>query len=166
MSMRECCTCKKPKEDECFSFRNKAKNLRCSECKECHGKYVKQHYKQNRREYITRSNKGTKRRLADSQQKVCEYLMIHPCVDCGETDIRVLDFDHEDPSQKEDAVYAMLVRGFSWDKIRLEIEKCSVRCAKCHRIRTGIQCQSYRQKFFEIYCGDRPEDAKHAHNVR
>lgn len=166
MSMKDCCICKNQKEDECFSFRNKAKNTRCSECKACHKEYVKEHYRQNKQAYIIRSSKGSKRRMSDSQHKICDYLLIHPCVDCGETDIRVLEFDHENPSNKEDAVYAMVVRGFSWDKIQMEIEKCSVRCANCHRIKTGIQCQSYKQKFFCKICRDKPEDAKNAHNVR
>jgi hypothetical protein len=145
----KCCTCKQEKDESLFAYRSKEKGTRCAECKECHGEYVKQHYKQNRKTYIIRSKRGSKLRMVESQRKICEYLLIHQCVDCGEKDIRVLDFDHEDPTQKEDAVYTMVVRGFSWDKIKMEIEKCSVRCAKCHRIRTGIQCQSYRQKFFE-----------------
>ena len=51
-----------------------------------------------------------------------------PCVGCGETDISKLVPHHIDPNQKEDH------RIWSWSKERLkkELDKCEVRCKKCH----------------------------------
>lgn len=69
---------------------------------------------------------------------VHEYLLGHPCTDCGEADPVVLDFDHV-VGDKIDSISDMVRRGFSWVAIAEEIEKCEVRCSNCHRRRTAIQ---------------------------
>ena len=56
------------------------------------------------------------------------------CVDCGEKNHIVLDFDHI--RDKKYNVSRMIHDGFSWKAILREIEKCEVVCANCHRIRT------------------------------
>lgn len=64
--------------------------------------------------------------------KMVEYLRTHPCIDCGETDVRVLHFDH---------VRGKKIRSVSYlahkDSPRLaaEIAKCDIRCANCHHRR-------------------------------
>lgn len=65
-----------------------------------------------------------------------EYLRTHPCVDCGMADIRVLEFDHRDPSKKVANVGRMSRNGSSLAAVMREVEKCDVRCANCHRLRT------------------------------
>ncbi len=61
------------------------------------------------------------------------YLVGHPCVDCGETDVRVLEFDHR--GHKRLAV-SLMIRTQPWPNIEREILKCEVRCANCHRRKT------------------------------
>ena len=56
------------------------------------------------------------------------------CVDCGENNHIVLDFDHL--RDKKYNVSRMIHDGFSWKAIKREIAKCEVVCANCHRIRT------------------------------
>jgi hypothetical protein len=65
------------------------------------------------------------------------YLQDHPCVDCGETDLRVLDFDHREPAQKRQLVTKLVRWATNWHTVLQEIAKCDVRCANCHRIRTA-----------------------------
>ena len=67
---------------------------------------------------------------------VIEYLSVNPCVDCGESNPIVLDFDHV-RGDKTDSVSRMVMVGFSIKKISEEINKCDVRCANCHRIVTA-----------------------------
>jgi hypothetical protein len=74
---------------------------------------------------------------AQYKKRLADYLLEHPCVDCGEGDICVLDFDHEDPTQKVEEVSRLAGFGIAWERVEAEIAKCSVRCANCHRRRTA-----------------------------
>ena len=66
------------------------------------------------------------------------------CKDCNNSDILVLEFDHIDPTTKTMCISEMLRNGNSWDNILLEIQKCEVVCANCHRIRTYNRSGSWR----------------------
>lgn len=80
-------------------------------------------------EYMRRANKKSRRKKS---QKVFDYLFENPCIDCGEADVRVLDFDHV-RGEKVMAVRNLLSRSANLEKIFAEIAKCEVRCANCHR---------------------------------
>lgn len=67
---------------------------------------------------------------------VVEYLKSHPCVDCGEDDIRVLEFDHV-YGEKYMNISQMVGRKYSISAIQEEIDKCEIRCANHHRIVTA-----------------------------
>jgi hypothetical protein len=71
------------------------------------------------------------------------YLREHPCVDCGESDIVVLDFDHV-VGKKTANVSNLIQRGASWKRIESEIAKCVVRCANCHRRKTALDFRWYK----------------------
>ena len=58
-----------------------------------------------------------------------------PCIDCGETDIRMLDFDHIDPSKKIMEVSQCI----SVNQLLKEGIKCEMRCCLCHIKRTKQQ---------------------------
>jgi hypothetical protein len=77
------------------------------------------------------------------RKQILAYLLEHPCVDCGESDPVVLDFDHRDPSTKFRSVSRMISGTPSWKRVREEIDKCDVRCANCHRRRTYKQFGFY-----------------------
>ena len=62
------------------------------------------------------------------------FLREHPCVDCGETDPIVLEFDHL-RDKRFSISKGVLDR--SWESVLEEIGKCDVVCANCHRRRTA-----------------------------
>jgi hypothetical protein len=53
--------------------------------------------------------------------------LVGGCVECGETDPLVLQFDHVRGVKSRNVTPTM-----SLDDLREEIEKCDVRCANCH----------------------------------
>ena len=62
------------------------------------------------------------------------HLMNSSCVDCGEDDLVVLEFDHV--GMKTGDVCRLAVSGCSLRRLKSEIDECEVRCANCHRART------------------------------
>lgn len=70
-----------------------------------------------------------------NRQFVTEYLKQHPCVDCGNSDIRVLEFDHINDN-KESSISWIVKNAWSLKRLIKEINKCEVRCCNCHRIIT------------------------------
>ena len=62
---------------------------------------------------------------------VDEHFSSHHCVDCGESDRIVLEFDHVRGTKYKD-VSQMLIHNYSIEDVRKEIAKCEVRCANCH----------------------------------
>lgn len=58
------------------------------------------------------------------------------CWKCGEDFPHALDFDHTDPSSKEDLISELILDGAGPSKLIVEIAKCTVLCATCHRKKT------------------------------
>lgn len=77
---------------------------------------------------------------------LAQHLRDNPCADCGETDIRCLDFDHRDPHDKVMNVTALIAKHATWARVAAEIEKCDVRCASCHRKRTSTVANDWRHR--------------------
>ena len=97
----------------------------------------------HRNYYHTKVDKKRKLRLQKErrvriQTVVWNYLLHHPCVDCGETDPVVLDFDHV-RGEKFSTIADALRLGWSEKRLFSEIEKCEVRCANCHRRVTAVR---------------------------
>ena len=63
-----------------------------------------------------------------------EYLKNNPCVDCGESDPVVLEFDHQ--RDKLFAIGDAPRKTTSIKVVAAEVAKCEVRCANCHRKKT------------------------------
>lgn len=102
-------------------------------CKIHHNLRQKQYTDKNRKKI--NNQKLYRRQTHTNRKKLLEYLQNHPCVDCGETDVIVLEFDHL--SDKKYNVARLVATSSTWTKIETEIRKCEVVCANCHRRRTA-----------------------------
>jgi hypothetical protein len=141
---RTCTRCRRTLEEADFNFKNRASGRLHSHCKSCSRALVRDHYSRNTEYYVTKAvarNRTRRRALLD---RLVTYLQSHPCVDCGEDDPVVLDFDHVDPAKKEFDIASMIKDAWGWRRIEAEIAKCAVRCANCHRRRTARQFGWYR----------------------
>lgn len=102
--------------------------------------YVRQHYLDNKEAYKKRAILYKAKTTALNNQYILHYLLEHPCLDCGEADPVVLEFDHRD--EKLFNISDAPNKGYSLNTIKQEIAKCDVRCANCHRRKT------YKQRNF------------------
>jgi hypothetical protein len=68
---------------------------------------------------------------------VLEYLKSHPCVDCGEVNPVVLEFDHV-RGEKHFNISKASTLNISLPRLQDEVAKCDVRCANCHRKKTYV----------------------------
>lgn len=69
-----------------------------------------------------------------NQLHLLDLLRRSACVDCGERDHVLLEFDHI--GDKRDAV-STLARSCSLAVLEREIAACEIRCCNCHRLRTS-----------------------------
>lgn len=95
---------------------------------------------QSHKETVRRQQRKISQQL---NQTVVDYLSIHPCVDCQEEDIVVLEFDHV-RGKKIDAISAMVAQRVSIKTLQAEMAKCEIRCANCHRRKTAKQFGHHR----------------------
>lgn len=137
-SMRVCTKCQKNKPEDEFYWYDKKRTRREYRCKECCKDAKKVHYKTS---YENRQKQRERSALIRARNRayLTQWLKEHPCVDCNNADIRVLQFDHIEPLRgtKKKRVTAML--GVNLQKLQEEIDKCEIRCANCHMIRTREQ---------------------------
>jgi hypothetical protein len=104
--------------------------------KQARTEYIKQYYLSHRSEMINRAIKSTRLSRIKKKRFIKNFLKKHPCVDCGNNDFRVLDFDHVKGIKLDCVSRLVNIHGRSLVTIIKEIGKCEVRCANCHRIKT------------------------------
>jgi hypothetical protein len=117
-----------------------------SRCKSCAREYSKVRYASTP-SIKEKAKEDYRTKVQLHQQFVLDYLTNHPCVDCGETDPIVLEFDHIQAETKKKDVSRMISHHSLQDVID-EISKCQVRCANCHKRRHAKQNQTTRYKLF------------------
>jgi len=135
-----------------FNFKNRARDRRHPYCRACQQAWNRQHYQRRRDAYIANARRHNLEYKAANLTRLVEYLMRHACVDCGETDIVVLHFDHRDRADKIIEVGRLMSRYSSWPQIAAEIAKCEVRCANCHQRRTAQQFGWRKTRFRRAGC--------------
>lgn len=143
MEERICRVCEKTKLLSDFGFRNKETGLRHNLCKICQRGESKARYEANPEYYKQKAKLRKQRVLPIYRQRIVEYLLTHPCVDCGESDIVCLEFDHVN-GEKVDNISDLIRHDGAWERIAEEISKCEIRCANCHRRRTARQFGHFR----------------------
>jgi hypothetical protein len=117
------------------SFPRNGGGRRSPYCIECKKKYDKEYWAKTKSRRNDRKKSNIKTTRERNRDYINNYLRNHPCIDCGNNEIVVLEFDHR--SGKDYNISDML--GFSIELIQEEMEKCDIRCANCHRKKTALE---------------------------
>jgi 5-methylcytosine-specific restriction endonuclease McrA len=94
----------------------------------------RRHYEKHRDRVIAKAKEYSKAARNRIRAYITAYLKTNPCVDCGETDAIVLEFDHV--AGKDFNISDSVRKGVGMKKLKDEIAKCEVRCSNCHRRKT------------------------------
>lgn len=120
--MKKCISCK-------INFDPKGREGRCSDCKR---QYDRDYYAKHKSELAVPKSVNRKRSTERNQAFILDHLRSRACIDCGECDPVVLEFDHVRGTKVKN-LSDMVLGGWSLGTIQNEIEKCDIRCANCHR---------------------------------
>ena len=126
MTRRKCLKCHKPAK----VFK------RGCYCVSCSTEYMRQHYKKNRSRYLIQVRANGRRKKKEVRTWLYNYLLEHPCTDCGEGDPVVLEFDHVRGKKFKDIAY-LCCGSHSLKTVQQEVAKCDVCCRNCHMRRTA-----------------------------
>ena len=154
-SVKRCSTCHEIKPLSDYNVRRAAPDGRQARCRAC----ARAWYLANNRDHVANVRRRNDRVRRANQARLGDYFLEHPCVDCGETDPRVLEFDHEGVVPKRYNVSGLVGASMSWEQIEREIAACSVRCANCHRRITCERAANWRQRFFDERGADTTTEA-------
>ncbi|KKM03239.1 hypothetical protein LCGC14_1776470 [marine sediment metagenome] len=130
--LKNCKKCGEDKEYKEFSKNRRRKDGHQDNCKACIKIRDAEQYSRSKDKFA----KWSKNRRLRVRKQVFTYLLTHPCVECKERDIVVLEFDHRTQTTKRFDVMSA-THGHSWKTIEAEIKKCDVVCANCHKRRTA-----------------------------
>lgn len=140
--------CKKCQIDKCLSEYHTRKDKPANGgyryiCKVCACERSKQSYQDNKEKAKARCAIAAKARILERRKFTHDYFSNNSCVQCGESDPVVLEFDHIDPSTKSYTVSQMVWSNCAMKKLKHEIAKCQVLCANCHRRKTSKELGWY-----------------------
>jgi len=139
-----CSSCKQDLDIICFSFKNKKRKKLNSLCKSCHSQYRRGHYVKNKRKYIEKAQRWNKKQGEILREYLYNILLKSKCIDCGEKDVLVLEFDHVE--NKKIGIAQMYKNRYSMSAVQQELKKCVVRCANCHRRKTAQESGFWKLK--------------------
>lgn len=129
MDTKICTKCGQEKPLTEFNFKNKAKQKRQSQCKECQRARERElyntSYKEKNKDKYNKNRKVRREKMRD----IINDAKQQGCIICGESDICCLDFHHIRDKEFDISTGTEV----SADRLIAEIDKCVVLCANCHR---------------------------------
>jgi len=116
--MKKCCTCSQKKSLEEFPFIKKKQEY-SGKCKECVREYHRKwhHAHPQRKKRIQERIQNIKE---DNIRKVFDFLKENPCIDCGESNPVVLQFDHE--KEKVDTISNLISLAINGEKLKKKLK--------------------------------------------
>lgn len=139
-----CKTCEEEKDIEQFYVVHRHNNCRRSDCISCVSTKQKAAYiKRCEAQGKVKKDKKVIVKKNYNRQKFYDLMKTKSCMDCQESNIACLQFDHRDRANKNFNI-ADGVCTKAWSLVEEEIKKCDVVCANCHMKRTAKQFNWYK----------------------
>ena len=147
--MKSCKDCNRSLPETSFSKKSDKKDGLDIRCRDCKSKKAKALYRSspNQTSKILARNK---KKTQTNREYIKSFLQNKSCVDCGEMDIRVLEFDHV-RGEKSFNISSAPARQISVQTLQSELDKCDIRCGNCHRIKTAIQFDYLYNRWYLEY---------------
>jgi len=133
---KRCSRCRELKPASEFAWHRRGLERRQAYCRSCHAAYRRAHYLANRERHIAAAKRWREALVKERTEFLGAFFRRHPCVDCGQTDPVVLEFDHLGEKAFD---ISSGIRARNWRAVIAEIGKCEVVCANCHRRRTAVR---------------------------
>jgi hypothetical protein len=140
--MKKCSRCLEELPIDVFPVMNKKSGKLNSMCRSCKQEYDREYWSKNKNEKGQIKNENAKNNRLIKRQYIIDKLKESKCMDCGNSDWRVLEFDHRDRETKSFNISDST--SHSIEKIQIEMSKCDIVCANCHTIRTITQRGYYK----------------------
>ena len=144
MDTRVCSKCGVEKDINEFPLRNQFTRRRQSYCMDCRSEMGKSWYEKNKDYQKANAKKHSTEYRNTAKEYVWNYLLTHPCSECGESNPVVLEFHHV--GGKDRAISELVGRGATLEKIKEELSRCQVLCANCHRKVTAQERGWFRSR--------------------
>lgn len=131
--------CPKCDTDLPLSAFNRMKGGHQHWCRDCFRTYFRERGQKHR----DQSRAARARRGTAAREHVLAHLRAHPCTDCGEDEILVLEFDHH-RGEKLANIAQLVSQAADLGRVKAEIARCEVVCCNCHRRRTAARAARFR----------------------
>lgn len=141
--MKTCSRCKE--EKPLTEFNKKRASGVQPYCRPCQGEYQRENYENVRVQTLENIYENRRKRKTTIRLFLAEFYSANPCVDCGETDITVLDFDHL--LEKNFGINKALGDVMPLERIKEELKNGEVRCSNCHRKITAERTRNWRWRY-------------------
>ena len=130
---KKCALCKTEKHLADFNLDGSSPDGKGYYCRDCANAKAREHHakKSSDPAWVAKKNRKDRDRVRALKQKAVEY-MGSKCHDCQTVYPNyVYDFHHLDGDTKLDNPSALLRS--TWDRAKVELDKCIMVCANCHR---------------------------------
>lgn len=130
METLQCNKCKEIKSINDFNNSKTRPTGKRSYCRACERNDAKKFYQENREKYVKRAVLFNKEAAKHYQLEFNRVKTEYGCFVCGEKEPCVLDFHHVDRSEDK---HSRVTSSLTYSKLILELKKCVIVCANCHR---------------------------------
>ena len=132
--MKECKTCGDEIDLDEYPKRGSGRRANCKGCTNARARELYHGNEEKRKRRIKKVRINTvncRRRIKERIDKLKQ----HPCSKCGGSyPPTVMEFHHQDPTEKEINISNAVAAGWSMERLLREIAKCTLLCANCHRM--------------------------------